>query len=555
MSTPPPSPLHALLTERTGMALSAPQRRRLDERAAAQRDGRSEAQYLQNLQSPAGASELAVLINTVVVHKTDLFRDEVQLAAFESQVLAPRVARGGRPLRVWSAGCATGEEVATLLVMLAEAGADPNSTVLGTDISEPALARARTLSFGAEQMRRVPSVLRDRWFTTRGANSSLVPVLRERASFQFHNLMDAPYPSSEDGAGFDIIFCRNVLIYFTPEAFALAVARLSEQLAPGGTLVLSAAEPLLQVPPPLRAQHSTNAFFYVRTEEPESPDAARERAGRSRDSGRFASLSAAEPPRVSGAFPSLSSAESPRVSGAFPSLTSSESPRVSGAFPSLASSEPPRVSGAFPSLASSEPPRVSGSFPSLDAIAGRRDSGGLPAVAPARDSGRFATIGSAPPSRESGRFAAVSPPLPPPRDSGRFAAVAPTPPPVRDSGRFAAVPPAEPPPVADAEAHAEASALFARVLEGSGEGGEARSEDDLRRCLGLDADLAAARFLLGMMLELRDAPVEASIEYRRALRSLEEGRARAVPFFLNPVRLRTACARAIERTVLASRPR
>jgi chemotaxis protein methyltransferase CheR len=131
----------------------------------------------------------------------------------------------------------------------------------------------------------------------------------------------------------------------------------------------------------------------------------------------------------------------------------------------------------------------------------------------------------------------------PRRDSGRFATV-PTEP-RRDSGRFNTVPPA-------AEAseehplHAEADGLFALVLEGVGET-DSHTEDYLRRCLALDPDLSAARYLLGMMLELREAFTAAAAEYRQALRSLEEGRARNTPFFLNHARLRVACEKAIER--------
>ncbi len=509
MTLAPPSPLHAFITARTGMALSGPQRRRLEERVAALRGARSEQQYLLYLQSPAGASELAELIAAVVVHKTDLFRDEVQLAAFQTHVLAPLVRRERRPLRVWSAGCATGEEVATLLVMLAEAGADPGSRVLGTDISESALARARLLRFSQEQLRRVPSPLRERWFTQHGAGATLLPSLRERASFQFHNLMDAPYPVPEEGEGFDIVFCRNVLIYFTAEAFERAVVQLSERLAPGGTLVLSAAEPLLQVPPSLRALRSENAFFYVRA----APGEVAEVQRLQRDSGRFAAVGALERGRESGSFPSVGPRARPD----------------SGRFPAVSPAAPP------------PPVRDSGHFPALPPAA----------LSPVRDSGHFPAL---PPAA----------PLPPVRDSDRFASVSPATPlsPVRDSGRFPAVPPASvpapPAPELDAGALAEADALFLHVLEGTGggqAGGDARTEEDLRRCLALDPDLAAARFLLGMLLELRDAPTEAAGEYRRALRSLEEGRAREVPFFLNPVRLRVACARAIERTEEASRPR
>ncbi|HEX8704408.1 MAG TPA: CheR family methyltransferase, partial [Myxococcaceae bacterium] len=261
----PASLIHAFISARTGMALSGSQRRRLDERLAVLRGNLSEQQYLLHLQSPAGAAELAELVSVVVVHKTDLFRDEVQLASYRDHVLKPLVERAaGRPLRLWSAGCATGEEVATLLIMLDEAGADPGSTVLGTDISEPALSRARMLSFHAEQIRRLPPHIRDRYFTPDGARALLVPELRERASFQLHNLMETPYPAA-GGDGFDVIFCRNVLIYFTSEAFDRVVSTLAERLAMEGTLVLSAAEPLLHAPPSLRIIRGEHAFFYVRT--------------------------------------------------------------------------------------------------------------------------------------------------------------------------------------------------------------------------------------------------------------------------------------------------
>ncbi|HLM42747.1 MAG TPA: chemotaxis protein CheR, partial [Myxococcaceae bacterium] len=115
------------------------------------------------------------------------------------------------------------------------------------------------------------------------------------------------------------------------------------------------------------------------------------------------------------------------------------------------------------------------------------------------------------------------------------------------SGRIPAVGATKPAP-GESGPHAEADALFATALEWAG-GSEAspHTADTLRRCLALDPDLAAARYLLGMVLEQAGALAEAAEEYRRALRSLEEGRARTTPFFLNNARLQVACARAVER--------
>ncbi|QRN94528.1 methyltransferase domain-containing protein [Archangium violaceum] len=436
------------------MALSDLQCRRLDEKLAARPGGQS-AQYLLFLQSPAGAGDLAELIDAITVQKTDLFRDESQLSALRTHVLEPLVARRRRPLRLWSAGCATGEEVATLLVMLAEMGADTGSTVLGTDISETAIARARELCFTSEQLQRVHPMVRDRWFVpVGGGRFTLVAHLKDRASFACHNLMDSPYPTAAEGQGFDLIACRNVLIYFTTQSFDRVVGLLSERLAPEGLLMLSATEPLLRTPPGLRIVRCDQAFFYARALEP-------------------APAASPVPPVA---------------------------PRT------------PSGSG-FPAVGSRPP------------VAPRTPSGsGFPAVGtrPFPDAGTppAATVDRAPEARNSGRFPAIG----------------------------AERPPALGAPVADS-AHSEAEALFAQVLEWAAEASDVspQTADTLRRCLTLDPDLASARYLLGMVLEQRGALAEAAAEYRKALRSLEEGRARATPFYLNNARLQVACARAIER--------
>jgi chemotaxis protein methyltransferase CheR len=532
----PSSLIHAFIAAKTGMALSGTQRRRLDERLAVLQGSLSEQQYLLHLQSPSGAADLSTLISVVAVHKTDLFRDEVQLSAFRAHVLEPLVARVlGRPLRVWSAGCATGEEVATLLMMMDEAGADGGSTVLGTDISEVALNRARTLSFPGEQVRRLPGGLRERYFVPDGSRSILVPELRERASFQHHNLMESPYPTAASGEGFDIIFCRNVLIYFTAEAFDRVVGLLAERLAPGGTLILSAAEPLLQAPPSLRIIRSETAFFYVRTQEPLAPQSPRAPVSpeRRRDAGLFPAIPPpASPPDAP--MPDAPKPDAPKDAGSPPGAAPPPGPetrRDSGRFPTVGL-EPKRDSGRFPTVGQ-EPRRDSGRFPTVGQEP-RRDSGRFPTVGqePRRDSGRFPTVGQEP-RRDSGRFSTV--PAPPPQGG----------PP--ESGRSPAVRPSEAQDRLDEHPlYLEADRLFAEVLDGVGEG-DSQTEDYLQRCLALDPDLSAARYLLGMLLELRESYGEAATEYRKALRSLEEGRARSTPFFLNHARLRVACEKAIAR--------
>lgn len=298
------SPVCALVADRTGSSLSAHQVTRLTELLRSKLDGRSEEVYARFLQTRDGVAELALLMSAISVHKTDLFRDEVQLSAFFEHVLEPMVLRG-RPLHLWSAGCATGEEVATLLVLLSEAGAHPESTVTGTDISAQALQQASANSFHPDQITRVPAHLRDRYFRPRGGRYALIPEVFGRARFRVHNLMDQPYPMAPGNGPFDVVFCRNVLIYFTDNAFDRTVKWLSNQLVDDGVMVLSAAEPILRPQPLLSTFRSEQAFFYIRRKEGKPWWAADaelsvpmmpEQTPRRTSSGEYASLPAPAPP-------------------------------------------------------------------------------------------------------------------------------------------------------------------------------------------------------------------------------------------------------------------
>ncbi|MBL8938942.1 MAG: methyltransferase domain-containing protein [Archangium sp.] len=259
--------LFELVSQRSGSALSKQQRERVHQCAERLRGDRAWPVFVDGLRERHGALELLELLAAASVHKTDLFRDEPQLEALERHVLSP-LAESGRALQLWSAGCATGEEVATLLLLLARVGANSASRVLGTDLSASALAQAKRLTFSDEAMRRVPAVLSEKWFR-RGPNGLVLDSkLAAQARFQQHNLVETPYPFPEVGTGFDVIVCRNVLIYFTPEAAERTVGLLAERLRPGGTLVLSAAEPILKPRADLETLRVGGTFFYRPRTEP-----------------------------------------------------------------------------------------------------------------------------------------------------------------------------------------------------------------------------------------------------------------------------------------------
>lgn len=186
------------------------------------------------------------LIDEVSVNETFFMRHVEELLALDWRALAADAQAAGRRLRVWSAGCSSGEEPYTLALMAAEAlgGAAAPIDVLGTDISATALARARRGAYRARSMRLVCAEHRDRWFEPAAHGEIRVgDQLRALVRFERHNLVRDPCPPAGE-APFDVVVCRNVLIYFDRDTVLRTVRALREALAPHGALVLGTADRL-----------------------------------------------------------------------------------------------------------------------------------------------------------------------------------------------------------------------------------------------------------------------------------------------------------------------
>ena len=216
-------------------------------------------------------------VEALTVSETHLFRVRGQFDVLAERVLPSLVVarRRTRRLRLWSAGCSTGEEAWTLAILL-ERLLPPgwDATVLATDVAERALAHARRGVYGARSFRQTPDSVRARWFTRAGDRWAVDPALRRRVRFAPLNLATDDYPSFENGtAGLDVVLCRNVLVYFTPEARARAAARLARCLAPGGWLAVAPAELSAAGFPGLEVRHFPSAILHRR------PDRVAERSG------------------------------------------------------------------------------------------------------------------------------------------------------------------------------------------------------------------------------------------------------------------------------------
>jgi chemotaxis protein methyltransferase CheR len=210
------------------------------------------------------------LASCLTVGETYFFRDDACFEALERDILpaliAARRAEGNRRLRLWSAACATGEEPYSLAITLDRLLADRSDwvvTILATDIDQEALRTARQGRYREWSFRGTPSPFRDRYFAQRaGGLAELDAAIRTMVTFVPLNLATGAYPSPiTNTSAMDVIFCRNVLMYFTPEIQKATAARLAQALVPGGWLAVSPAEASAELFYPLARATYPGAIF------------------------------------------------------------------------------------------------------------------------------------------------------------------------------------------------------------------------------------------------------------------------------------------------------
>jgi len=200
--------------------------------------------------TPLTKPQLQVLASHLTVGETYFFRDTKTFEALASRVLPALIhaRRGGeRRLRLWSAACASGEEAYSLAILLHQVVpdlADWHVTILATDINPHVLRKAVSGVYGEWSFRGVPRGVKERYFDrTSDGRYAIRPDIRQLVAFEHVNLVEDVYPSlSTDTNAMDIIFCRNVLMYFTPAQIRKVVGHLHHALVDGGWLVVSPGE-------------------------------------------------------------------------------------------------------------------------------------------------------------------------------------------------------------------------------------------------------------------------------------------------------------------------
>lgn len=254
----------SVVAERTGVDLRAQRRPMLARRAAlhvSSVGAPSTAAYLARLRDDL--AEPWRLVERLTIKVSRLFRDPRAFAILRERVLPElRRARGAAPLRAWSAGCANGQEAYGLAMLLADSGGP--WSVLGTDVDRSALTRARAGRYPLADAADVPPDLAATHLAPAGAGALAVrPAIARGVRFAAHDLTSGEPPPG--GGRFDLVACRNVLIYFLPASQAAALSRVVDRIAPGGWLLLGEAEwPAPEVERRLETVDRGHRIFRVR---------------------------------------------------------------------------------------------------------------------------------------------------------------------------------------------------------------------------------------------------------------------------------------------------
>lgn len=210
--------------------------------------------------------EFQEMFNRITINETSFFRNEPQLDVFEKRILPEllEARKTTKRLRIWSAACSSGEEPFTLAMLVHRTLGirlpDWHVEILGTDISEKTLAIANSGKYASYAMRNTPDLTKKRYFKEEGAFWLLNEDIRSMVNFELHNLKDSL--AAKRHGTWDVIFCRNVMIYFDDTMKKQVVLTFGDQLAADGVLFIGHSETLRDLDAPFKALPIAKGFCY-----------------------------------------------------------------------------------------------------------------------------------------------------------------------------------------------------------------------------------------------------------------------------------------------------
>ncbi|WP_281886933.1 protein-glutamate O-methyltransferase CheR [Paenibacillus sp. YYML68] len=193
-------------------------------------------------------------LDRMTINVSEFWRNPNRWELVEQRFI-PEMIKKSRRLKIWSAACSTGEEPYTLAMILAEQGVLGDSTLMATDIDEGALEKARHAVYSDRSIRDVPDKYLKKYYTQENLTFKIVDSLKKSVRFQKGNLLTDTFESN-----FDMIVCRNVMIYFTEDAKHLLYQKFANALKPGGILFVGSTEQIFN--PGQYGMESADTFFY-----------------------------------------------------------------------------------------------------------------------------------------------------------------------------------------------------------------------------------------------------------------------------------------------------
>jgi chemotaxis protein methyltransferase CheR len=221
--------------------------------------------YYYLLKYSGEAAEWEQVMDALAVQETYFWREIDQVRAVVTELVPKLTAElRGRPLRIWSAPCATGEEPLTLAMMLQESGwfARAPIEIVGSDASRKAIAKATLGRYGARAFRNLAPALREKYFHAAGDQWIVVPELQRRVSYDVVNLVAADEVARHAAAS--IVFCRNVFIYFSDHSIRRTLATFAQAMPDPAYLCVGACESLLRLGTRFDLREIGGAFVYVK---------------------------------------------------------------------------------------------------------------------------------------------------------------------------------------------------------------------------------------------------------------------------------------------------
>ena len=226
--------------------------------------------YFYQVKYDTSLKEFNMLMNLVTTNETSFYRNPPQLACFQQEVLPliisqKQQAGHGKRLKIWSAGCSTGEEPYTLGMILLEVLGERNDwniEIIANDISENVLYSARTAAYGEMSLRTTPLPIVNKYFTREGEKYYVTESVKRLVKFSHLNLADRRKMAQM--ADMDIVFCRNVMIYFSDDIKKQIVKGFYNSLRPGGYLYIGHAESLHGISRAFKLVYFKNGLVYFK---------------------------------------------------------------------------------------------------------------------------------------------------------------------------------------------------------------------------------------------------------------------------------------------------